>query len=168
MRFHRFAALFAALTLATTSAQSTSLEGTGGAVRLNQGDGFKPVSGSTRVQPGDRVLIDGTGEGTLLFTDGCALPVQGGSVLTVPEVSPCALSAQFPAAEAAAAGSFGGLGGFGGVAGLAGIAGIAGVAGAAVAGTAVATGKSSASQQTNQQNQLIEAAVLARPGPASP
>ena len=162
MRFAGVGILLATATLTATGASAVTLENIAGVVRVNQGDGFKPVSGTVRIRPGDRVLADGTGEGAIRFGDGCTVPIGPGSVFLVPEVSPCALNAQFPAAEVAT-GSF--AGGFGG---LAGIAGIAGVAGAAAVATVVTTGKNNASQQTNQQRQLIEAAILARPGPTSP
>ena len=163
MRFAGFGILLVTAASMATGASATTLESTAGVVRVNQGDGFKPMSGTMRVRPGDRVLADGRGKGAVHFSDGCNVPMRSGSVFMVPDVSPCALKAQFPAAEAAA-----GSGGFGGLAGVAGIAGIAGVAGAAAVATVVTTGKDTASQQTNQQKQLIQAAILARPGPTSP
>ena len=42
------------------------------------------------VQAGDRVMVMEGGHATLVFADGCELPVAAGSLLEVPAASPCA------------------------------------------------------------------------------
>ena len=75
---------FAAEAPVATLAQS---EGT---VLVNQGETFVTAEAGQALNAGDRLLVMAGSEAALAFADGCALPVAGGSLLEVPEASPCA------------------------------------------------------------------------------
>jgi hypothetical protein len=66
------------------------LEHANGTVLVNQGETFVTASEGQALNPGDRLLVMAGSEAALAFADGCALPVAGGSLLEVPEASPCA------------------------------------------------------------------------------
>ena len=170
-RVSRFGVAMIAFAMTATTVHATTLENLSGTVRLNKGDGFKPMTGSERVRPGDSVMVDAKSKGTLLFSDGCSVPVPAGSIFAIPEVSPCSMTAQFggsqvapPPGGAPGGGGFGGAGGAGGGLGsLGGLAGIAGIAGAGAAGvTAAAVAANSSNQDQNQRQQLIQAAIIAQ------
>lgn len=151
----RLGAILAVSAIAMTSVHAATLEHVNGTVRLSRGEGFKPMTGSERVRAGDMVLVEAKSKGTLLFSDGCSVPVPAGTVFTVPEVSPCSMTAQVGAPAPAAGAGFGGGGGLGGLAGL---AGIAAVGGAALAGATIAANSSNSEQS---QRQALTAAIVA-------
>ncbi len=160
--------------MAVTSVHATSLENLGGTVRLSRGDGFKEMTGTERVRPGDMIMVEGkSSKGTVLFSDGCSVPVPAGMVFTIPEISPCSLTAQAPqplppgagggglgGSGGAVGGGIGAGGGLGGLGGLAGLGAVAAV-GAAAAGGAVASSNAS-NQQQSQKQALITAAIAAQ------
>lgn|SRR5690606_18232016 len=87
--------LVAALALAAAPAFAAdvpvaTLSGQQGTVLVNQGEVFVTAVEGQALNPGDRVLVMAGGEATLDFTDGCQLPLAGGSLLEVPAVSTCA------------------------------------------------------------------------------
>lgn len=61
-----------------------------GIVLANQGEQFVSAEPGLALKAGDRVLVMVGGETSLTFIDGCALPLAGGSLTTVPEASVCA------------------------------------------------------------------------------
>jgi hypothetical protein len=73
----------AAEPVATLSAQE-------GTVLVNQGEEFATAAEGQALQAGDRVMLMEGASATLTFTDGCALPLEAGSLLEVPAVSTCA------------------------------------------------------------------------------
>lgn len=109
----------------SVTCSAATVQNVSGTVLLNQGDGFKPVSGSSQVKVGDRVMARAGSSAEIVYADGCVAKVQPGAVATIQsasmidlvEVSPCALA------------NGGGPGGAGS-AGSAGSAGAAGAAGA--------------------------------------
>lgn len=79
-------ALVAAPAFAADAPVAT-LSGQQGTVLVNQGEVFVTAVDGQALNPGDRVLVMAGGEATLAFTDGCQLPLAGGSLLEVPAVS---------------------------------------------------------------------------------
>ena len=61
-----------------------------GTVMVNQGEVFTTAAEQQGLQAGDRVMVMEGGHATLVFADGCELPVAAGSLLEVPAASPCA------------------------------------------------------------------------------
>jgi len=70
------------------------LSGATGGVLVNSGTGFQTVAGSHDLKSGDRVMASPDGKATINFADGCSVPLQAGSVVTIGEKSPCSFQAQ--------------------------------------------------------------------------
>ena len=58
--------------------------------RINQGQGFAPVNGRVDANVGDSVMVGPGGSASLVYSDGCTVDVQPGSVTTIAPLSPCA------------------------------------------------------------------------------
>ena len=107
MRIVKISSLAAVVTVATSAmALAATLQAISGSVLVNQGAGFKPATGPTQLQVGDRVMTRAGGSAEIVYDDGCRVPVQAGSVATIQtrksdgslkdgrvENSPCANSA---------------------------------------------------------------------------
>ncbi|KFN45257.1 hypothetical protein [Arenimonas composti] len=76
-------AAFAAGPVASLTAQE-------GVVMVNQGQEFVTATEAQALQPGDTVMVMEGASASLVFNDGCALPIASGSMLVVPEQSTCA------------------------------------------------------------------------------
>lgn len=61
-----------------------------GTVMVAQGDKFVTAEAGQSLAAGDRVLVMEGGKAIVTFADGCALPVESGSHLVLPEKSTCA------------------------------------------------------------------------------
>jgi hypothetical protein len=61
-----------------------------GELTINQGPGFTPVTNRTSANVGDSVMVGPAGSATIVYDDGCRVPVQPGAVATVAPLSPCA------------------------------------------------------------------------------
>jgi hypothetical protein len=61
-----------------------------GDLTINQGQGFKPVSGRANAAVGDKVMVGPGGSATVIYDDGCKVNVQPGAVTSVAPLSPCA------------------------------------------------------------------------------
>jgi hypothetical protein len=61
-----------------------------GDLTINQGQGFKPVTGRTSANLGDSAMVGPGGSATVVYDDGCKVPVQPGAVATIAPLSPCA------------------------------------------------------------------------------
>ena len=61
-----------------------------GTVLVNQGEEFTTATENQALQAGDRVMLMEGASATLTFADGCALPLEAGSLLEVPAQSTCA------------------------------------------------------------------------------
>lgn len=61
-----------------------------GTVMVNQGEVFATATENQALSAGDRVLVMEGGSATLVFSDGCELPLAEGSLLEVGATSPCA------------------------------------------------------------------------------
>jgi hypothetical protein len=70
-----------------------------GTALVNRGTGFSPVTGTTELQPGDRILVRNGAGARITYPDGCNVPVRG--VATVDPLSPCNfMAADLPARTA--------------------------------------------------------------------
>ncbi|WP_295363582.1 hypothetical protein [Arenimonas sp.] len=91
---NRTTALAAALLLACTSLAAAepvaTLSQAEGTVLVNQGEQFVTAAEGQALQAGDRVMLMEGARASLVFTDGCVLPLAEGSLLDVPAVSTCA------------------------------------------------------------------------------
>jgi hypothetical protein len=77
-----------------------------GDLTINQGKGFKPVTSPSSANVGDSVMVGPGGSATLVYDDGCRVPVQAGAVVNVAPLSPCAsgsYAAELPVPAAAGA-----------------------------------------------------------------
>lgn len=89
----RIATTIAATLLATSALASepvATLSAQEGTVLVNQGEEFATAAEGQALQAGDRVMLMEGASATLTFTDGCALPLEAGSLVEVPAVSTCA------------------------------------------------------------------------------
>src|SRR4051794_29464176 len=67
-----------------------------GTTFVNRGTGFSPVTGTTELKPGDRILVRNGAGARITYPDGCNVPVRG--VATVDPLSPCNfMAADLPA-----------------------------------------------------------------------
>ena len=89
----RIATAIAATLLATSALAAepvATLSAQEGTVLVNQGEEFATAAEGQALQAGDRVMLMEGASATLTFADGCALPLEAGSLLEVPAVSTCA------------------------------------------------------------------------------
>jgi len=61
-----------------------------GDLSINQGQGFKPITGSTTANVGDSVMVGPGGSATIVYDDGCKVNVKPGAVASIAPLSPCA------------------------------------------------------------------------------
>jgi len=93
-------------------AQDAQLQSVGGQVMANSGDGFQIAVDGTVVGPGNLVSVGQGSSAVLVFGDGCRYEIEGGTIVTVPEGSPCAgfpVATQRIAAPASGVASSGGI-----------------------------------------------------------
>ena len=62
---------------------------TQGQVLVNQGSGYQQIVGSSDVGAGATVVVNPGGSAQILYSDGCSVSVQPGSVYTIQSQSPC-------------------------------------------------------------------------------
>ena len=67
-----------------------SLVGIDGTVLVNTGERFVNTRQDTMLVAGDRVLLMNEASAQLVFADGCDVPLQAESMVTIGEASPCA------------------------------------------------------------------------------
>lgn len=72
------------------SAWAATVEPGQGALSINQGQGFQPVNSRVDANVGDSVMVSPGGGATIVYDDGCKVPVQPGAVATIAPLSPCA------------------------------------------------------------------------------
>ena len=75
--------------LAFSSAQSAILEGIQGEVLVNRGGGYRFVSGTVELRPGDMIIANTGGSAQLSYNGGCTVLLEAGAVITVAEQPPC-------------------------------------------------------------------------------
>ena len=76
--------------LAASSAWAATVEPGYGDLTINQGRGFKPIQSGLNANVGDSVMVGPAGSATIVYDDGCRVPVQPGAVATIAPLSPCA------------------------------------------------------------------------------
>ena len=77
-------------TLLSGSAWAATIEPGQGALSINQGQGFQPVNSRVDANVGDSVMVSPGGAATIVYDDGCTVPVQPGAIATIAPLSPCA------------------------------------------------------------------------------
>jgi len=82
-----FSAFAADDSAAVATATLTNQDGT---VLVNQGEQFITATDAQTLSVGDRVLVMEGGAAEITFADGCVLPLESGSMVSVPEASTCA------------------------------------------------------------------------------
>ena len=65
-----------------------------GQVLLNTGQGYRLVQGSTKVNPGDMVVVNPGGMARITYDDGCVTEVRPPAVTAISAQSPCQLKQQ--------------------------------------------------------------------------
>lgn len=82
----------AVLSSASVFAQSNvaQLASVDGQILVNGGEGFQIAVDGTSLQSGSLVSVAEGASGFIVFQDGCRYELQGGTMATVPEGSPCA------------------------------------------------------------------------------
>lgn len=81
--------LGAALLSCSVGAHAATLEAISGEVMVNNGSGYRFVSGVLELKPGDMVIANIGGSAELSYGGGCMVMVAAGSVVTVSEFWPC-------------------------------------------------------------------------------
>ena len=56
---------------------------------VNHGSGYRFVSGSVNLNPGDMIVADSGGSAQLFYDGGCTVVIEPGAVVTVAELPPC-------------------------------------------------------------------------------
>lgn len=82
------ASLFAASAVAADPVATLSSQE--GNVLVNQGEEFTTAADNQALMAGDRVMLMEGASAEITFADGCAFPLVAGSLVDIPEVSPCA------------------------------------------------------------------------------
>jgi hypothetical protein len=87
--------LFSALSigcavLVASPSWAAVIEPGSGNLTINQGQGFKPITGRANGNVGDSVMVGPGGTATIVYDDGCRVKVRPGAVATIAPLSPCA------------------------------------------------------------------------------
>ena len=77
--------------LCAGAASAQSIGNVRGNVLVNHGTGFVAVAGATPLKIGDTVMARPGASATLNYADGCKVDIIPGAVLTLENISPCAL-----------------------------------------------------------------------------
>ena len=75
--------------LAISPLQAATLDGIQGEVMVNRGGGYRFVSGSVELKPGDMIIANSGGSAQLSYDGGCSVLLEAGAVVTVAEQPPC-------------------------------------------------------------------------------
>jgi hypothetical protein len=87
--------LAAVVLSASGAAHAAVLDAIQGAVLVNGGGGYRVVKGSMQLKPGYSVMANRDGRAIVSYSDGCNVPVEPGSVVTVAQSSPCSARAGY-------------------------------------------------------------------------
>jgi hypothetical protein len=79
----------------TTASLAATVNAVSGQVLVNKGDGYQQVAGATEANPGDTVVVNPGGSGSIVYPDGCVVQVQPGTVATIAPSSPCTAGSGF-------------------------------------------------------------------------
>jgi hypothetical protein len=92
-RVHKVARSIAVAILALLygcgAVSATTVSGANGAVLVNDGKGFVPLSGSADVAPGSRVMVSPGQVATITYSEGCSVKVGSGRVWVIQQGNPC-------------------------------------------------------------------------------
>lgn len=80
--------LFVSALLSSAPALAATLQ-VAGPVSVNTGSGFRPVTGTVEVNPGDRILVGNGGSAQIVYSASCSTGVSPGAVATVAASAPC-------------------------------------------------------------------------------
>ncbi|MEZ5844240.1 MAG: hypothetical protein R3D27_10995 [Hyphomicrobiaceae bacterium] len=80
-----------ATAMLATGAQAAVLNASG-SVSVNTGSGFRPVSGSITVNPGDRVLVGPGGNAQITYSASCITTVSANRMAVVRATPPCTVT----------------------------------------------------------------------------
>src|SRR5438552_72808 len=86
-KFTVLVCLISALSLGT-SAVAATVTATQGQVLVNRGNGYQRVVGSTQAGTGATVVANPGGSAQVVYSDGCVVTVEPGSVYTIAPQSP--------------------------------------------------------------------------------
>jgi hypothetical protein len=80
----------AAIFAGSAIAQTPTIEPVQGDISFSQGQGFQRVDGRVQANVGDSVMVGPDGAANVVYSDGCRVNVQPGSVASIAPLSPCA------------------------------------------------------------------------------
>lgn len=83
-----FALAFSAVLLTVSSAHAATLQASG-SVMVNSGNGFKAVSGTLEVRPGDRIFVGANGEALVTYSSTCVTRIAPHGMLRILAAPPC-------------------------------------------------------------------------------
>jgi len=75
---------------ATTQTPAATVEPVQGDLSLNRGAGFQKIESRVQANVGDSVMVGAGGAANLVYSDGCQVNIQPGSVVSITPLSPCA------------------------------------------------------------------------------
>jgi hypothetical protein len=67
-----------------------TISGSSGAVLINEGSGFVPLTGAAELAPGARVMVNPGQVATITYSDSCSVKVGSDRVWTIQSAAPCA------------------------------------------------------------------------------
>ncbi len=70
------------------------LSGISGKVLVDRGGGFVPVAETTKLKPGNRILVSGAGSALLTYGPGCSMPLAADSLTTFTGTESCVIGTQ--------------------------------------------------------------------------
>lgn len=82
--------LVATLLATATTSSAATLESVRGEVLVNNGKGFRPVSGTAEVAAGDLVISNPGSSAVVRYSASCSSPVLPGQVVAITQNGPCA------------------------------------------------------------------------------
>lgn len=80
--------------LGYAAATAATLNPIQGDILVNRGNGYRLESTASELKPGDMVVANAGAAAQIFYPDGCSVPVQAGSIVTIKQVSPCASAPQ--------------------------------------------------------------------------
>lgn len=92
---NRFATLLAAATFAGVASvgEAATVTSVSGEMLVNQGAGYRPMSGEGKLNAGSLVMVGAQGSARITYDDGCVVQVAPGRVELVGAQSPCSAGA---------------------------------------------------------------------------
>jgi hypothetical protein len=82
--------LLALSVIAAPAVDAATVSPVAGEVRVSEGQGFQPITGSVELAAGAEVMVGPGGSATIAYADGCVVAVKPGSLGVVRSASPCA------------------------------------------------------------------------------